>query len=103
MSVKYTNNTDKVLSNINRKATVAIGNYSSDTVRLASMYAPKLSGALKGSGRFDLLGNKKSEISFNTAYATRRHYENSKNPSTLRYLERAGKENAKSFVTRYIK
>lgn len=73
--------------------------------RDAGNLAPIDKGALVASGR--VKRNKSGDYSIifggsQVPYAKRRHYENKRNPQTLRYLERAGDANSKNF-TRYIK
>lgn len=58
----------------------------------AVILAPHASGALVNSGEITQV-NEGYKIKFGNSrvpYAKRRHYENKKNPQTLKYLERAG-------------
>lgn len=75
-------------------------------VNRAKMLAPVLTGALRQSGRVEQSKGKTTAIfggkSVSVPYARRRHYENRKNPQTLRYLERAGNATAKEGVAKYI-
>lgn len=65
----------------------------SDSILLdARRTAPILTGALRSDGRVEKRGDT-YVVAFGDSrvpYARRRHYENRKNPQTLRYLERAG-------------
>lgn len=64
----------------------------------ARMFAPKLSGELRDSGRSGRRNKDVVVVEFGgerVRYARRRHFENKKNPHTLRYLERAGQSVAK--------
>lgn len=59
----------------------------------ARLFAPKLTGELRDSGRVERTQGGKVAVSFGggrVRYARKRHFENRKNPQTLRYLERAG-------------
>jgi hypothetical protein len=73
--------------------------------RDAGNLAPRDSGALVASGKVSRKDVGHYQIQFGggqVKYAKRRHYENRKNPQTIRYLLNAGDRNAKSFV-RYLK
>lgn len=64
----------------------------------ARRFAPKLSGELRDSGRSGRRNKDEVVVEFGgerVRYAKRRHFENKKNPHTLRYLERAGQSVAK--------
>jgi hypothetical protein len=70
----------------------------------AILYAPKLTGALRGNGDVKV-GLNKVAIGFGgleVPYARRRHYENNKHPQTKRYLERAGNSVASEGITRFL-
>lgn len=77
---------------------------------LAVMKAPELTGNLKASGRIEkdgdsievIFGNGKPAKVGGVPYARRRHYENHKNPQTLRYLEKAGEEVLKKGLESYL-
>lgn len=76
-----------------------------DIHRDASILAPKLTRALVNSGRISRAGEAHYRVTFgggNVPYARRRHFENKKNPQTLRYLERAG-DNVVRNIGRYFK
>lgn len=78
---------------------------SLDIHRRAGILAPFLTGALKKSGKVSkaLEGYIVSFGSDRVPYAMRRHYENKKNPQTLRYLERAGDAVARSDKSKYFR
>lgn len=70
---------------------------ATDILRLATQYAPVDQGHLRASGRIEKGQGSGVKVvfggdgnGFSVPYAKRRHYENKKNPQTLRYLERAG-------------
>ena len=82
---------------------------ATDILRLATQYAPVDQGHLRASGRIEkgqgagvkvVFGG--SGNGFSVPYAKRRHFENKKNPQTLRYLERAGEQVTKD-KAKYIK
>ena len=81
---------------------------ATDIHRLATQYAPVYQGHLRASGRIEKDGDKLEVVfggsgnGFSVPYAKRRHFENKKNPQTLRYLERAGKQVSKD-KEKYIK
>lgn len=55
--------------------------------------APEDTGELKSDGRVEVISDTEVHVKFGDArvpYARRRHFENKKNPQTLRYLKRAG-------------
>jgi hypothetical protein len=64
-----------------------------DIDRQAKILAPRDTGALIASSTIAREGDGKASVTFGSPavrYARRRHFENKKNPQTLRYLERAG-------------
>ena len=72
-------------------------------LRQAVAYAPHDTGALQASGRLKREKQGHITVRFGGAssrvrYAYRRHFENRKNPQTLRYLERAGDQNIGQFI-----
>lgn len=68
----------------------AVFSVATDIHRTSQILAPVDTGALKSSHEIARQGQAKYEISANTPYARRRHYENDLHPGTKRYLERAG-------------
>lgn len=80
--------------------------FAYQVLRDAKTLAPHLTGSLKDSGRVYIYNNEYQTIfgSGKVQYAVRRHYENMKNPQTLRYLERAFQaNNNKSTLSRLLK
>lgn len=82
---------------------------ATDTHQQASIIAPVDKGNLVASGRVERKWLAEYEVAFggesgmvSVPYAKRRHFENFKNPQTLRYLERAGDNVAKN-KRKYIK
>lgn len=74
---------------------------ATDIHRVAGLNAPIASGQLIRSGRIARKGIAYYVISFgggSVKYARRRHYENKKNPGTLRYLEKAGNSISRNFI-----
>jgi hypothetical protein len=67
---------------------------ATDIHRQSLVLAPKDTRALIGSGRINRLAEAEYSVEYGNPqvpYARRRHFENKKNPHTLKYLERAGK------------
>lgn len=84
----------------------AVLEMATDIDRVAKQLAPKQTGALKKSGRIERVGNAHYIISFggnSVPYAKRRHYENNRNPQSLRYLERAGDSISRSGIKKYLR
>lgn len=82
---------------------------ATDILRLATVYAPVDKGHLRASGRIERNDGKGLKVAFGGSgngfavpYARLRHFQNRKNPQTLRYLERAGEQVAKD-KDKYIK
>lgn len=76
-----------------------------DIHRGAGILAPKASRALLNSGRIIKVGPAHYKVRFGggrVPYARRRHFENRKTPSSLKYLERSGDAVARTFP-RYVK
>lgn len=69
--------------------------------RDAMRYAPRDTGNLISSGRIKRNGEANYSVIFgggSVRYARVRHYINRKTPGSLRYLERAGDQNSRTFV-----
>lgn len=84
-----------------RKLDVAVLSLATRVHRDAGRYAPVDTGNLVASGRVQRSGEASYSVIFGghgLRYAAKRHYQNRKNPHTLRYLERAGDENSRRFV-----
>lgn len=71
----------------------------------STVLAPKDTRALVNSGRIGKVtgGYKVTYGSSRVPYARRRHFENKKNPQTLRYLEKAGDSVARGNVGKYFR
>jgi len=99
IKVEITNNTRKVLDSIKADTALALLNKAEAIGYTAQILAPQATGALVNSKRVEAVSFDNVQVSFNTAYANRRHYENKKNPQTLEYLKRAGEiEGAKALL-----
>lgn len=84
----------------------AVLEMATDIQRQASLLAPKATGALKKSGRIERKGNADYVVTYGNSsvpYARRRHFENQKSPSTLRYLEKAGDSVARGSIKKYLR
>ena len=78
---------DKLLNQAMKAGMLSLGN---DVKRRAIILAPKLSGDLRASSKVNVSTKGDSvEVSFNTPYAKRRHYENRLHPATRLYLTNA--------------
>ena len=85
-----------------RKLDLKVFDLATRIHRDAMRYAPVLTGNLVASGRVMRKSAGSYQIVFGggrVPYALRRHYENRAHPSTLRYLERAGNENSRRFIS----
>lgn len=76
---------DKLVDAAIKSGLTSLGN---DVKKRAIVLAPVDSGDLRRSARVDVRSDE-VDISFNTAYARRRHYENNLHPSTRLYLNNA--------------
>lgn len=77
-----------------------------DILNRAIMNAPKDTGALVRSGRVTSSHNGGSAVTFgdnSVRYAYKRHFENKKNPQTLRYLQKAGETVARGNIKKYLR
>lgn len=82
----------------------ALQKMGNSVMNRAILFAPELTGALKGDGDVKV-GRMNVVVGFgglSVPYARRRHYENNKNPQTKRYLERAGYAVGREGITRYL-
>jgi hypothetical protein len=78
---------------------------ATDIDRASAVLAPKLTGALVKSKQINRKGIASYTISYGSGsvrYARKRHFENKKNPGTLRYLERAG-DSVKRNIRKYFR
>lgn len=78
---------DKIDRAVQQGFSVGLKNLGNGVGKYSMILAPRLSGDLVRSLRVSTNDNS-VEVSYNTPYATRRHYENYKNPGTKKYLER---------------
>jgi hypothetical protein len=104
-TVKFTSHINDWTEETAGKLDVAVLEAVTDIHRVAGIFAPKASRALVNSGRIKRMGLGHYAVIFGggqVPYARRRHYENKKTPSSIRYLERAGDSTARNF-RRYVK
>lgn len=96
---KWLNATDQELDR-------AVAEMATDIDRRAKMLAPVDSGNLVSSGRVKRNKLASYQVSFGdnqVPYARRRHFENKKNPQTLRYLEKAGDSVSRGNISKYLR
>lgn len=89
---------------VNQTITAGLNNIANDIRKRAIILAPKDSGDLRRSARVSVRANGETvDVSFNTAYARRRHYENNLHPSTRLYLTNAMKSitNVRKYFKRF--
>ena len=98
MSVEITDSLSKWKDGEYRRLDGKLFGVATSIQRLSQMYAPIDSGVLKSSHRTNRISNFKYEVSANTPYARRRHFENKKNPGTKMYLSKAGDAIARNIV-----
>lgn len=89
MSVIIVDNFDKWFESEEKSVNVRLARKAADISRLSKAYAPVLTGELRSSHRVEKTANG-YDVTVNTPYARRRHFENRKNPNTKQYLKRAG-------------
>ena len=104
-TIKYTDNSAKVLKEETDKINNALAKMGTSILNRAQMYAPVLTGALRADGR--VLKESPFSITvrfggYSVPYARLRHYENNKHPDTKYYLERAGNQVARQGVQYYL-
>jgi len=105
MAVRFTSRIKQWTTETEQKIDIAVLELATDIDRVAKINAPKASRALVNSAVIEKKGSGHYSVRFgggNVPYALRRHFENKKNPSTLKYLERAGNDNARN-IKRYLK
>lgn len=103
--VRFTSHIKQWTADTERKLDVAVLEMATDIHRVASILAPKASRALVNSGRISREGQAHYKVTFGggaVPYARRRHYENKKTPSSLRYLENAGDATGRN-IKRYLR
>jgi len=87
---------------VNQAIMGGLNSLGEDVKKRAIRLAPKDTGRLRNSGKVELKPNSDTvEISFNTPYAKRRHYENNLHPATKLYLSNALK--SITDVSKYFK
>lgn len=89
----FTSRIKKWTSDTEKKLDAAVLTMATDIHREAVLMAPRDESALVNSGRIERVKAGFYKIIFGggrVPYAKRRHYENKKNPHTLRYLEKPG-------------
>lgn len=80
-------------ANILRGMNTGLLSMVTDIDRRSAILAPKDTRALVNSRLISVIGNMAYSLTYGSSrvpYARRRHFENKKNPQTLRYLEKAG-------------
>lgn len=102
MGVSVTSRVIEWASKKERDLDLAVLQMATDIDRTSAQLAPTLTRALVNSKRIERAGMAHYKVSYNTPYARRRHFENKKNPGTLRYLESAGDAAARN-IRKYVK
>lgn len=83
-------NFKKVDGLVNSLISAGLQSIGDDVKKRSQILAPKDTGALRRSAKVHLNSTKDTvTISYNTAYARRRHWENNLHPATRRYLTNA--------------
>lgn len=108
VKVKFKDNSGKFIESETQKLSSATEKMCQSVRQLAQILAPVDTGDLRASGRVEREGEVGHSVVFGgqnvkVPYAKRRHYENRKNPQTLRYLERAGEAVVKKGIKSYLK
>jgi len=105
MAVKFTSRIKQWTIETETKIDIAVGTLATDIHKVATMNAPEDTSALINSAKVVRKSSGHWAITFGSSevpYARIRHFENKKTPSSLRYLERAGDDNARN-IKRYLK
>lgn len=105
LSVRFTDKSKQFIDGEEKGYQRATSKMCTSIIQLASLLAPVDTGELRDSGRVERFGKDGSAAVFGggkVPYARRRHYENKKNPQTLRYLERAGNAVSKKGIKDYL-
>lgn len=105
LSVKFIDKSSEFIKKEEKNYASATSRMCNSIVQLARLLAPVDTGDLRASGKVEKFGNNGSSAVFGggkVKYARRRHYENRKNPQTLRYLERAGNSVSKKGIKNYL-
>lgn len=108
VKVKFKDNSAQFIDDENKRLSSATEKMCQSVRQLAQILAPVDTGDLRASGRVEREGEVGHSAVFGgqsvkVPYARRRHYENYKNPQTLRYLERAGDAVVKKGIESYLK
>lgn len=100
----------RVVPDIKRAMDVAVLEMATTIHARSVVLAPRAKGNLVSSGRIKRNDTANYSVifggnadGFSVPYAKRRHYENKKNPQTLRYLEKAGDGVKREGVGKYVK
>ena len=104
-TVKFTSHMNKFIKDQQVDLDKSVLRMATDIHRQSTILAPRDTGALVNSGRIERQGRADYSVVFGDShvrYARRRHFENKKNPQTLKYLERAG-DNVVKNLGKYIK
>lgn len=105
MSVRFTSNITAWTAKTKAKLDFAVLEMATDIDKNAKILAPKDSRALVNSATIKKASEAHYKVQFGNdlvKYARRRHFENKKTPSSLRYLERAGDATSRN-IKRYLK
>ena len=103
--IRFISHIDKWVGNEDQRLDKAMLTLATDIDRVAKLQAPQETGALRASGIVKRNGLGKYSVIFgggDVRYARKRHFENRKNPQTLRNLERAGDNQVRN-AKRYFK
>ena len=106
MTVKMTDNLSAFLQQEAEKQDGAMAEMAIDIMTRAQLNAPKASNALVRSAKVKRNSDGDYSVTFgdnSVRYATRRHYENKKNPGTLLYLEKAGESVSRGNMRKYFR
>jgi hypothetical protein len=105
MAVRLTSKLSEWANKTEKGLDLAVLEMATDIHRVSGILAPKLTRALVNSGRITRKGVAHYQVSYGSSqvpYARRRHFENQKNPQTLKYLERGGMDIVRN-IRRYIR
>lgn len=105
MTVKVTTNNNWMNEEL-QKQDDALAEIAIDIMNRAQINAPKASNALVRSAKVKRNGESDYSVTFGdnaVKYAKRRHYENKKNPGSLRYLEKAGESVGRGDPRKYFR
>lgn len=103
--IRFTSRIKSWAADTDVKLDLAVLQMVTDIDRAAKILAPRASGALINSGYIRKNGQGNYSVVFGggpVPYARRRHFENKKTPSSLRYLQKAGDATSRN-AARYFK